>query len=187
MEAPPTLYFLLCLIVLWMYRLWATIYMATYVGVGLSTYMCASYFVLTTVSMAYACGTSLRISETLALLNLWQSLETSFHERCNYEIRPFKRLLCCLKIAGMSLLAYMAAFNASFFSLAFDGLPVCVHTVADRLGLVPNIGIPSIVWRIFFYPLELLTLMPLMWLASLNGCVMIVSLEYFQMYLEYMR
>ena len=59
--------------------------------------------------------------------------------------------------------------NAAAFSLVFNNLPVCVFPIVKWLGLVPfNGSMLTIYWQIVFYPLELLTLVPLMVAVAFN-------------------
>lgn len=69
----------------------------------------------------------------------------------------------------------MVALNASAFSLVYDSLPVCVYPMARYVGLIPEIGLPSILWRIVFFPLEVATMLPACLAANFSTNIMVLS------------
>ena len=93
----------------------------------------------------------------------------------------------CLKwIAGVWL-THCAAMNAAAFSVVFDDLPVCVLPIFKWLGMIPQSSLPSILWQIGFYPLEVLSLLPPMVAVAFNWYVLLLGLLLLKFYADHLR
>ena len=94
----------------------------------------------------------------------------------------------CLKIICLAWIAQVAALNASAFSLVFDSLPVCILPVVRSFSVLPTEEVvPHMFWKLLFYPLEVMTLLPAMYLIVLNACTLVVAFRVLQVSAELLR
>ena len=56
----------------------------------------------------------------------------------------------CMKIIAMVSLLHSMALDASLLALAFDSLPVCLYPSLKGIGVLPDIGLPTIVRQLLF-------------------------------------
>ena len=92
-----------------------------------------------------------------------------------------------LEIIAMTSGPLLAGVNAAAFTLMFDDLPVSLFYAAKRLGLIPETPLPTIVWRIGFFPLELLISLPPMFIAVSVCHVMMLGQVTLLLYADYLR
>ena len=151
------------------YKLTVTVYLVLCTELNATVFMCfCSLLVLLIPCIIAATTTSWYPLETLHLLASCHSMGDSLYEVTGKCIQVHNSVSFCLKWISMAFLTHCAAMNAAAFSLVFDNLPVCVFPIVKWLGLIPNesSSLSPIFWQIGFYPLELLTLLPLMIVAA---------------------
>ena len=129
---------------------------------------CSMLVLILSITIAFTSTTG-RPLETLHLLSSCDSLGETLYECTGQRMQVFSSVPFCLKVMGVTWLAHCVAINAAAFSLVFEDLPVCVFPIAKWLGLVPAESfLPTIYWQVAFYPIELLTLLPMLIVTALN-------------------
>lgn len=152
------------------HRLAVTTYLMIQEELNLATILCGSSFLVLLVAVSAACGSSRATVELKGLLNSFESVLRSIEEVTGERVELLSYTQLCLEIIAVPCGAVMAAVNAAAFSIVFEDLQVSVFPTFRRLGMIPETSLPTIVWQIGFFPLELLILVPPMCAAIFSGC-----------------
>ena len=170
------------------YKLAVTVYLLIYTESNVVFFMClCSLIVLLLSTIAAATGSSWRTQEALDLLASFESLRKHMEESTGERIDLLSDVPFCLKCIAACWLAHCTAMNAAALSIVFDDLPVCVLPILKWLGLIPQNSIPSIVWQIGFYPLEVLTLLPPMIAAAFTCYMFLLGMGVLKFYGDHLR
>ena len=161
-----------------MYKFAITVYLLVQTELNATVFMCFCSMLILLMSLVFAipCTTG-HPRETMHLLSSCDSLGERLYECTGKRIQVFSSVPFCLKVMGVTWLAHCGAMNAAAFSLVFEDLPVCVFPIVKWLGLIPEeSSLPTIYWQIAFYPLELLTLLPMMIVTVFNCHMFLVGM-----------
>ena len=171
-----------------MYKFGVIVSLVVFEELSVVTFMCGCSFIVLLLSICAATGSTWSRLEMKQLLNSWEPLRDSIEDSTGRRIDELSSTALCLKLIALTWLVHCAAMNAAAFSLVFEDLPVCVFPIAKRLGLIPeNSPLPTILWQIGFYPLELLTLLPPMIVTALNGHTYVIGLGMLKLYADELR
>ena len=161
------------------FRLVVTIQKAVFDELDLTTYLCTCYVLISTTLLCSAMGSTWMGREMALLLNSTRRVLLCFAEIAGGQeesLNLWDSRSACLKLICLTWIAQVTALNASAFSLAFESLPVCLFPYLRRLDVLPpEEDLPHIFWKLLLYPLEVLTLMPAMYLVVLNGSTIVVA------------
>ena len=145
-------------------------------GLNTRTAMCGCSFLVLLMGGSEAFGSSWKTLEMKVLLNSWKSLLRSIQDEAGEHADIFRNSQACLEITVGTCAALLTGVDAAAFSLVIDDLPVSVFSTARRLGIIPEtLLVPTVVWRVGFFPLELLISLPPMIVAAFNLHVVIVG------------
>ena len=153
-----------------MHKLAVTVYLLIFSGVNAVFVLCfcSTLVLVFPITIAITC-TTCRPLATLHLLASCDSVADSLYACTIKRVHVLSNVPFCLKLIAVTWLVHCVASNAAAFSLVFEDLPVCVFPITKWLGLIPdNRSMSTMYWQIRFYPLELLTLLPLMIVTAFN-------------------
>ena len=155
--------------------------------INLKTYMCACYIVILFIASSACSASTLKTLEIQGVINSWGPILKQLEEISGNQPKLFNITNLCMKIIALTWIFHVCAFNASFFSLVFDSLPVCLYPTLKGIGLLPKSNLPHVFWQIALYPLELLTLLLPMIATAFNLSVVAIGLEILRVYNSEMR
>ena len=121
---------------------------------GVRTLMCLSLFMLQFVGWACSLGLVFRWRESIQILNSWEivvaDIDETDGERTPYDDVPSGLLL----IHATATTASCAAAQP-IISLLFSKLPVCIHSICEAAGLIPDVRwMTPFIWQLAFLPAE---------------------------------
>ena len=169
------------------YRFGVVVQLLAQKELNIATFMCISSFLLSLISICSACGSSWATLELKELLNSRKSLLESLEEVTGEHVELMTNMPLCLKVIAVSYVVQMSAVNAAAFSLVYDDLPVCVFPTLQRLGILPQTSVRTVLWKIGFFPVELFILFPPMCTTAFNGHALMVAVATLQVYGDNLR
>ena len=138
--------------------------------------MCACSFIVVFIAAASTLGTTWRPQALCDLFNSWKSMEDFMVAQMGRRMTAVDEKETSIKVLCAAIIIHLAAVNASMFSLVGE-VPTSVVTTLKTTGwLELPVYMPSILWSLVFFPLELLTLWPPMLVAGICGCSIALGL-----------
>ena len=170
------------------YKFAVTIILWVEVGLNTGTMICGCCFLLLLLSICTALGSSWKTLEMRDLLNSWEPVLRSIEQIAGDRIDIFRNTLLGLEITAGICGVLLAGVDVAAFSLVFDDLPVCIFPTLKRLGMISaETPLPAVLWRIGFFPMELLISLPPVFVIAFNLHVEIVGQMILQFYAFYLR
>ena len=175
-------YILLCLYaIIMVYRLHVTIQRVTAGNLDIFTYMGGCTCLISMVFSVGVYGLTYLSLPLCDVLNSWKSLELIFKLEFRRPMTIFDGKSTCLEVLLMATIVHLAGINASMFSIVGE-VPTSVLPTLKSMGWfkLPDV-IPSILWSIVFFPLELITLWPPMLVTGILAITFILALGAFKL------
>ena len=172
------------------FRIFVTVKKAVTEELDLTTYLCACYVLISLTLLSSAMGSTWKGREMVLLLNSSRRVLDCFTEIAGVEEKSVK--LCdspfaCIKLMCLTWVAQVTTFNASAFSLVFN-LPVCILPYLRQFDLLPSEEVlPHIFWRLLLFPLEVMTLLPAMYLVIFNYSTILITVRTLEASAEVLR
>ena len=173
------------------FRLFVTVRKAATDELDLTIYLCACYDLISLTLLSSAMGSTLMGREMALLLNGTRRVLDCFTEigggGQEKRLQLWDSTPACVKLMCLTWVAQVTSFNASAFSLVFD-LPVCIFPYLRGLDVLPSEEVlPHIFWRLLLWPMEVMTLLPAMYLVIFNYSTILISFRTLEASAEVLR
>ena len=170
-----------------LHKVWGLGIILMYEELKIETFMSISQFLVCFVPFCISLGTIVRPKETMDLLNSWPFILSCLKDFGKGVSSPFDEVPLALKLITVLLTVNGIAAVASLLSLAFSTLPTCYFPTVERWGLIPEGLLSPFTWQLIFFPLEYATYLPPMLIAPLSGCIMIILMTVYRIYIRELR
>ena len=142
----------------------------------ISTFICVASVLFYLVPLAVAVSVLLKREETVCVLNTWNELLASLRPG-NENGGIFCDTQGAFVVMSLSEVCVIGSLGFSLLGFIFESLPVTYFTATEALRLVDTMLMPRILWKLVFWPLELLTYMspalPCAWAHTINDMIAI--------------
>ena len=149
--------------------------------------MCFGVSILLFLAIAAASGTTWTTWETLDMVSGCESLRQNMLTSTGKHIDQMSQVPYCLKWISVAGIAHISALVAAAFSLVFEDLPASVLRTFKVLGMLPQTSLPTFIWQIAFFPLEVLVLVPPMIVTSFNFYIFLMGMGMLNSYADELR
>ena len=149
------------------------VYRVLYAELDVNTFLSVDVFLVLFIPFALSVSGLFHKEVTVDLLNGWDSILSCYPESDGTVLSAIQNTKVATLVIALTILTGFVGVAIAGFSIILDSLPFCYCTMAEAVGLIPeDSGIPRIVWKLAFWPLEMLTYVPAALIAGWSSMML---------------